>query len=135
MYKRILVPIALDHSPDTGRALNTARVLADADATITALTIVEELPTYAAQQLPEELLANRQKEAETELKAELGGVHGVKPVVVYGHPGRTIVDFARDQEIDCIVIASHRPGLRDYFLGSTAHRVVRHAPCAVHVIR
>jgi len=37
--------------------------------------------------------------------------------------------------VDLIVIASHRPGLKDYFLGSTAGRVVRHSPCAVHVIR
>ena len=36
---------------------------------------------------------------------------------------------------DCIVIGSHKPGLIDYLLGSTAARVVRHAPCAVHVLR
>jgi universal stress protein F len=33
------------------------------------------------------------------------------------------------------VIASHRPGIQDYFLGSTASRVVRHANCTVHVMR
>jgi len=35
----------------------------------------------------------------------------------------------------CIVIGSHKPGLRDYLLGSTAAKVVRHAACAVHVKR
>ncbi|WP_245271088.1 universal stress protein [Hoeflea phototrophica] len=51
------------------------------------------------------------------------------------HPGSTIVEYAAAHEIDCIIIASHRPGLQDCFLGSTASRVVRHAKCAVHVIR
>ena len=36
---------------------------------------------------------------------------------------------------DAIVIASHRPDLSDYLLGSTAARVVRHAQCTVLVLR
>ncbi|WP_170501927.1 universal stress protein, partial [Ruegeria atlantica] len=37
--------------------------------------------------------------------------------------------------IDCIVLASHKPGMKDFFLGSTAALVVRHARCSVHVLR
>jgi len=59
----------------------------------------------------------------------------VEPVTLVGHAGRTIVDYATETGIDCIVIGSHKPGLNDYFLGSTSARVVRHAPCAVHVLR
>ena len=55
--------------------------------------------------------------------------------VVMGHAGRTIVEFAKEHEVDLIVMNSHRPGIGDYFLGSTAARVVRHAQCSVHVIR
>ena len=40
-----------------------------------------------------------------------------------------------ETDTDCVVIASHRPGLQDYLLGSTAARVVRHAACSVHVLR
>ena len=135
MYKRILVAIALDHSPDSGKALDVARLLAEDDATITALNVMEEIPAYVANEIPEELLTNRRQEAEAKLKAELGGVTDVKPVVIGGHAGRTIVEIAANGEFDCIVISSHRPGLQDYFLGSTAQRVVRHASCAVHVLR
>ena len=117
------------------KAFEVARLLAEDDATITALHVIEEIPSYAATQIPDEVLIRRRPEAETELKAELGGVANVKPVVVSGHAGRTIVDYAKGSDIDCIVISSHRPGLQDYFLGSTAHRVVRHASCAVHVLR
>jgi universal stress protein F len=135
MYKNILVAIALDHSPSTARALDIARALGADGASITALNVLEEVPTYVAHYLPADNNENRQSEAEAALKAELGGIADVKPVVVSGHAGRTIVEYAAGHDVDCIVIASHRPGLQDYFLGSTAGRVVRHATCAVHVVR
>jgi universal stress protein F len=135
MYDNILVAVALDHSPSANDALKIARALANPGARIAALHVIEEMPTYIANQVPADILSDRKPVAETELKAELGGVQDVKPVVVYGHAGRTIIDYANDHGIDCIVIASHRPGLQDYFLGSTAQRVVRHAQCAVHVLR
>ncbi len=135
MYKNVLVAIALDHSPHADEALQVARLLADEDGRITALHVIEEIPTYVANQVSSEFLTDRKPAAEAELKSELGGVSDVSPVVVYGHPGRKIVSFAEETGADCIVIASHKPGLQDYFLGSTAHRVVRHATCAVHVLR
>jgi nucleotide-binding universal stress UspA family protein len=135
MYKNILVAIALDHSPDSNKAIDVARCLAAEDATITALHVVEAIPAYVANEIPDEILTKRRPEAETELKAELGGLTDVRPVVETGHAGRTIVDYARRSGADCIIISSHRPGLQDYFIGSTAQRVVRHAHCAVHVLR
>lgn len=135
MYRNILVPIAADHDPKTGAALDIARALAGEGAKITALTVVEEVPGYILNQLPEGQMAKTCDEVETGLKAELGGVKDVTPVVVEGHSARTILDYAGEQGVDLIVIASHRPDISDYFLGSTAARVVRHAQCAVHVLR
>lgn len=135
MYKNILVPIAMDHSCDTGTALDVARALAAEGAKITALSIIDDIPAQVTTYLPADYGEKLLEETEISLKAELGGVKDVKPVVTSGNPGREIVDFAETHDIDCIVIASHRPGLQDYFLGSTASRVVRHAPCAVHVVR
>jgi universal stress protein F len=60
---------------------------------------------------------------------------GSESKIISGHAGRVIVDYASTNEIDCIIVASHRPGIGDFFLGSTAARVVRHANCSVHVIR
>ncbi|MEM8580939.1 MAG: universal stress protein [Pseudomonadota bacterium] len=135
MYKNILVAIALDHSPDSGKALDVAHLLADESAEITALNVLEEIPTYAASQIPRERLVHRAEEAEAELKAELGGLSGVKPVVISGHAGRAILAYAAERGCDCIVLSSHKPGLQDFFIGSTASRVVREARCAVHVLR
>ena len=71
----------------------------------------------------------------TELDAMAAKFGQAKGLVVEGHSGRTILDFAEDNGIDLIVVASHRPGMGDMLLGSTATQVVRHANCAVHVLR
>ncbi|MHC0054821.1 universal stress protein [Actibacterium sp. D379-3] len=135
MYKHILVPIALDHSPNTAAALNIAHALLAEGGRITALTVVEAIPAYVSQYLPEGQAEETRAMVRAELLAEVGAPGIVAADVVTGHAGRTIVEYAQEHEADCIVIASHRPGLQDYFLGSTAARVVRHAPCAVHVVR
>lgn len=135
MYKNILVPIALDHERDTKSALNLAQKLLDEKGKITALHVLEQIPGYAEVHLPQGLTAKRRKEAEAELANEIVDQNYVKPAMILGHSGRSIIDYAKRNDIDCIIVASHRPGLQDYFLGSTAGFVVRHAHCAVHVVR
>lgn len=134
MYKNILVPVALDHERDVATALDIAKALALDGATITALTVVEAVPSYIMAGFPENQAERNRASALEALRAELGAAEA-KPVVVTGHAARAILDYAEGHEVDCIVIASHRPGFQDFFLGSTAARVVRHAPCAVHVVR
>ena len=134
MYRNILVPIALDHERDVAAALEVARTLAAEDGMITALTVVEAVPSYILAEFPEGHVERNRDAAAEALKDEVGGAD-VKTVAVTGHSARSILDYAEAHEIDCIVIASHRPGLQDFFLGSTAARVVRHATCSVHVVR
>lgn len=135
MYNNILIPIALEQDRDTEGAISIARLLLNEGGKLTGLHILEPIPGYVAQQLHEGQLAKRRAEIESRLAAELDDAKEVLPVVEAGHSGRSIVEYALKHNIDCIVIASHRPGLQDYLLGSTAGRVVRHADCAVHVIR
>ena len=55
---------------------------------------------------------------------------------VVGKPFQEIVSLARGLRLDMIVIATHgRTGLKHVLLGSTAEKVVRHAPCPVLVVR
>jgi len=70
-----------------------------------------------------------------ELKAMAEKIPNGHSDVISGHAGRTVLDWAYKNDIDCIVIASHRPGMQDLLLGSTATQIVRHAVCSVHVIR
>ncbi|MBK0397726.1 universal stress protein [Limibaculum sp. M0105] len=135
MYKNVLVPVALDHAEKGNTALAVARQLLDQGGQITLLHVMEEIPGFAASHLPEGTLRRNEDAAVNALRELAGGAGDVTPKVVWGHSGRTILDYAEDNKTDCIVIASHKPGLEDYFLGSTAARVVRHAQCCVHVMR
>lgn len=135
LYSNIIVPIAFDHERDTDHALEIARAVRAEGGKIMALHVVEALPQYATQYLSEGQIAQAHLDIEESLKDAVGRADDVEALVVTGHSGRTILEQAEKKSADCIVIASHRPGLQDYFLGSTAARVVRHAQCAVHVVR
>lgn len=53
-----------------------------------------------------------------------------------GDPGESIVDAARSEQVDLIVVGSHGRGQVGRFLiGSVSDHVVRHAHCPVLVVR
>ncbi len=53
-----------------------------------------------------------------------------------GHPFVEIVRYAKEAEIDMIVVGTHgRTGLVHVLLGSIAEKVVRKAPCPVLTVR
>ena len=135
MYRNILIPVAVDHGPDMGEVLRIARTLSAEGGQIIALTVAEAIPPYVSQYLPEDQEAMTREAIHDELAGAFEDAPDVEIRVVTGHAGITIVDYAERHGVDCIVMQSHRPGLQDYFLGSTAARVVRHAPCSVHVMR
>lgn len=68
--------------------------------------------------------------------AHLGGIE-VELAVVEDHaPARAICDYARDHDVDLIVLGSHgRGGMERWLIGSVAERVVRHADVNVYVVR
>lgn len=135
MYKNILVPISFDEDRDSDGAIAIANALVADDGKVTLIHVMEQVPSYAITYMPGNYLAESRQAIDAELTRMAKAAKEGEGVLVEGHSGRTIVDYAEKNAVDCIVIASHRPGLQDYFLGSTAAQVVRHAPCAVHVIR
>lgn len=135
MYDRILVPVSFEAGRDAQKAVEVAQALRTDTGKITLFHVVEHLPQYANDLLPEDHLDVARSKITEALRSLTAGVENVEVKIVEGHSARTIIDFAHEQEKDCIVIASHRPGIQDIFLGSTAARVVRHAQCPVHVIR
>ncbi|MEP0943767.1 MAG: universal stress protein [Rhizobiaceae bacterium] len=136
MYKHILVPVVFDHNASVQPAVDVSRKLMDDDAKMTLLHVVEQPPSYAATMIPPKVFEESVEHARAEIKRlSENEAKGATPVVITGHASRAIMDYAQDNGCDCIVIASHEPGLEDYFLGSTAARVVRHSRCNVHVLR
>ena len=60
----------------------------------------------------------------------------VTDVIRYGSALVGIVQYARDHDIDMIVLGTHgRTGLAHVFIGSVAEKVVRKAPCPVLTVR
>ncbi|MCM2561729.1 universal stress protein [Lutimaribacter sp. EGI FJ00015] len=135
MYRKILVPISFDEDRNTKSAIEVAQALSAEGAQITLLHVMEEIPGYAISYMPTDYIAESRKAVQAELSEKADALPNGQGVVVEGHSGRTIVEWAEKHGVDCIVIASHRPGMQDLLLGSTAHQVVRHSSCAVHVIR
>jgi nucleotide-binding universal stress UspA family protein len=62
--------------------------------------------------------------------AVLGGLR-----VLVGTPWQAIDRVAKEENVDLIVIGSHGYDALDRVLGTTAAKVVNHAPCAVLVVR
>ncbi len=135
MYKNILVPISFDEDRDAAGAVDVAKLLAGKTGHVTLLHVMERIPGYAINYLPKEYMIESRKAIEEELEEMAKGLPNSSTQLVDGHSGRTILDYADKNRIDCIVIAGHRPGMQDLLLGSTAGQVVRHADCAVHVLR
>jgi len=136
MYKNILVPIDTGHVVEGKSIIDLAVKYSADDAKITLLNVVEDIPNWAAVNLPADLIDKSIETVQSELKAIATASGGKMDVEVRtGHSYNTILDVAEEKNADLIIIASHRPGLQDYFLGSTAAKVVRHASCSVLVAR
>ena len=136
MYKTILVPTDIGHLPQGKLSIDMAVAHASDETRIVLLNVIEEIPGWASVAIPTEIIEKSSTDAQAELKAVVNASGRKMDVVVRtGHSYSTILDVAEEISADLIIIASHRPGLQDYFLGSTAAKVVRHAPCSVLVVR
>lgn len=136
MYKTIIVPIDLAHAERGKDMIGLAGKLADKGARTLLVNVVEDVPTYVAAELPSGLIEKSKKDAHRKLEkmVKAAGVNAEVQVRT-GSPATAILASAEETGADLIIIASHRPGLSDYLLGSTAARVVRHAMCSVLVAR
>ncbi len=134
MYKHIIVPMALDHGISQ-TTMEIARTLLAEGGKITALHVHEAPNNSVGAYVEKSVMDDAFARATAEMESRVLSMEGVGALTVQGHSGRTIVDTATSLKADCIVLGSHKPGLIDYLLGSTAARVVQHAPCAVHVAR
>ncbi len=135
MYHNILVPIAFDSERDTSGPLKLAGLLSSPGAKVTLLHVMEHVPGYAVSYMPRDYLKEARIAVETQLNEMAADLPNAQSQVIEGHSGRSILDWAETNRPDLIIVASHRPGMQDLLLGSTATQVVRHAPCAVHVVR
>ncbi|MFN3297097.1 universal stress protein [Caldimonas sp.] len=144
MYKRILVPT--DGSEITQRAVATAVSLAKQfGAEVYTLSVKDPYPYSAMSEmqptLPQEFLDAQERVAAKNVAAvkeacAAQGVpctgHTVESVSVW----EAIVDYAKQHQVDLIVMASHgRRGVQALLLGSETNRVLTHTNVPVLVVR
>jgi nucleotide-binding universal stress UspA family protein len=137
MYAHILIPVAFDTDETPEQALGVARRLIAEGGRVTLMHVMQDAPAYAQAYLPPGWAGHVEATLTAELArwAEVFGPPGTAVQIRHGQPAREILGFAEAEGVDCIVIAGHRPGLRDRLLGGVASKVVQRAPCAVHVMR
>lgn len=136
MQQTVLVAIDLANSGPAKDMIAIARKFAGEDANIILVNVLEDIPGYVASQLPAGVLDQSKDSAHASLR-EIAAEAGIKaePEVRTGQAATQILKSANERNADLIIVASHRPGIQDYFLGSTAGRVVRRAICSVYVAR
>lgn len=141
--KTLLVPV--DFSACSDKAVEYARAFGEQfGAELILLHVVEPVvypETYApasdgGDALHRELLGS----AENRLARQAGLLRGsglrVRTRARVGRPFMEISEFAREAGVDLILLGTHGyTGLKHVLLGSTAERVVRHAPCPVLTVR
>ena len=81
--------------------------------------------------MAEKVLQKLHEFVDANIPAEMNVQHIVGEANVY----EVILSIADKINEDVIVVAVHRPELKDYLLGPNAARVVLHAKCLVMVVR
>ncbi|MBB5047553.1 nucleotide-binding universal stress UspA family protein [Rhodopseudomonas rhenobacensis] len=140
MFKSILVPIDLSDTDLTKPALDTAATLAKTyDATVRLINVLQMTPVMLAEYVPADFDIQQRQSSEQALAiiAKESGIDAAKisTVVRQGGVYHEVLDEATSVGADLIVMTSHRPAMRTYFLGSNAGHVVRYATCSVLVVR
>jgi nucleotide-binding universal stress UspA family protein len=143
VYQKILVP--LDGSELANCIVPHVKTIADGCNTkeVILLHVIEPIyyalvgsPLIDAEAIQEEL----RKKAEEYLRQTRSLLDkkglGIRAEVKEGSPAETIVDFAQENQVSLIVMATHgRSGIRRWFLGSVADKVVRSSHVPVLLIR
>jgi len=140
MYKKMLVPIDLADPDYAKPAIETAvEMTRTSGGTVRLINVLPMTPVMLAEYVPPDFDVQQRKSAEEAIArvAKETGLNAaqISTVVRQGGIYHEILDEAQSMGADLIVMSSHRPAMRTYFLGSNAGHVVRYAPCSVLVVR
>lgn len=140
-YKNIM--IATDGSENTCRAVTYGIEIAKlSGATVHAIYVVDtssfsSVPMDAGWEAMYQILKKEGEKAVTKVK-EIGESSGVlvEEVLCEGHPSDEIINFAKENEIDLIIMGTlGKSGIDRFLLGSVAEKVVRNSSVPVMVVR
>ena len=140
MYKSILVPIDLADTDLAKPAITTAATLSQTwGGTVRLLNVLPMTPVMLAEYVPADF-DTQQRQSSEEALAIVARESGIDARAFQASSVRAASIMRssrrpRPMKADLIVMTSHRPAMRTYFLGSNAGHVVRYAKCSVLVVR
>jgi nucleotide-binding universal stress UspA family protein len=140
MFRHILVPVDLADTELAKPSLETAVSLArTSGGNVRLLNVLPMTPVMLAEYVPPDFDAQQRQSAEEALsiiakECGLAAAHA-SWTVRQGGIYHEVLEEAKQMRADLIVMSSHRPAMRTYFLGSNAGHVVRYAACSVLVVR
>ena len=140
MYTKILVPVDLADTDLAKPAIDAAIEMARASGgSIRLVNVLAMTPVMLAEYVPPDFDVQQRKSSEEALgiiSQECGlDATRVSATVRQGGIYHEVLEEAKTFGADLIVMSSHRPAMRTYFLGSNAGHVVRYAKCSVLVVR
>jgi nucleotide-binding universal stress UspA family protein len=140
MFQKILVPVDLADPEFVKPALETAVELARASGgAIRLINVIPMTPVMLAEYVPPDFDVQQRGSAEEALAiiARESGLDAdkVSSVVRQGGIYHEVLEEAKAFGCNIIVMSSHRPAMKTYFLGSNAGHMVRYAKCSVLVVR
>ncbi len=140
MFQKILVPVDLADPEFVKPALTTAVELArGSSGAVRLVNVIPMTPVMLAEYVPPDFDVQQRGSAEEALAiiAKESGLPSdkVSAVVRQGGIYHEVLEEAKVFGCDIIVMSSHRPAMKTYFLGSNAGHMVRYAKCSVLVVR
>ncbi len=141
MYNSILLPVDMEHSAESAKALSIA--VDEARRSKAKLTVITVAPGFGsplvASYFEKGAVKGALKEVARHLKQYVDdnipeGLE-VVAVVAEGNPAEKILKQEQVSKIDLIVLASHNSQIENLLLGSCAAKVVRHSRCTVTVVK
>ena len=147
MYKKILVGLdGSSHAVEAAQAAVEVAKISDAELHLLTVTRPYKVSAKLRQFLEAENLLGEPKYVmddmtnsivtEAEDIASKAGLANVKTVVREGKPARTLLEYAKDNGIDLIVVGSRGVGEMDAaLLGSVSQKISLLSACTVMIVR
>jgi nucleotide-binding universal stress UspA family protein len=141
MYKNILFPIDLNQESSWTKALPTAVEMCKTfGSTLHVMNVVPDfgmavVGTYFPEGFEQKALEGAREELHNFVRQKVPEGVPVQHIVGHGTVYDEILRVAHEIKADLILLAAHRPELKDFLLGPNAARVVRHFDGSVLVVR
>lgn len=141
MFKQILLPVDLGEEAASEKALSVAVELCESHgAKLNVLAVVPGfsmslVSQYFPKDFEDKTLADTAQQLKGYIAKNVPTDIKAQATVANGTVYEEILQVVEKSGCDLVVIAAHRPDLKDFLLGPNAARVVRHAQCSVLVVR